>query len=399
MNKILLPSSMIACGLVSLVAVQSHAVKPQTVEFSAGVSKDQSILLQKSINKLSAKGGGVLHMNKGTYTIGRIDLRSNIHLQIDKGTIIIPSFKNLKSWKSNTIFYLGKKGGKIQNVSIEGVGGKFIVKLPKYKKGLRVAIIANVDNFSISNIDIYDNFTKFSSLSFSASGTDKAHRIIPKHGIISNIANYHSAYGYGTVQIQGGYDIKFNNIYSQGGVTLRAETGYKKNNINQTGGVDKIVAHNIMCEDGSSAVMFSPHTIKNGTVQAENIKAKNCGFAVRIERGFISKKYANPNAKIGSFAKGSYVKNIEATYGTTAQLKPKNFVHVPDKLFHLVSHKLNPDGESYSGPSMAGIINSARYKVEIENLATHGFLYQKPIVYYKKPNYRKYKKWSWKSPD
>ena len=51
---------------------------------------DQSETFQKAIDDLAAQGGGRLIVPKGTYRLAGVRLRSNIHLLIEKDTVIKP---------------------------------------------------------------------------------------------------------------------------------------------------------------------------------------------------------------------------------------------------------------------------------------------------------------------
>ena len=51
---------------------------------------NQSETFQKAINELAASGGGRLIVPKGTYRLAGVRLKSNIHLLIEKGTVIKP---------------------------------------------------------------------------------------------------------------------------------------------------------------------------------------------------------------------------------------------------------------------------------------------------------------------
>lgn len=51
---------------------------------------NQSDILQKAIDDVAAAGGGRLILPKGTYRFARILLKSNVHLLIEKDTVIKP---------------------------------------------------------------------------------------------------------------------------------------------------------------------------------------------------------------------------------------------------------------------------------------------------------------------
>ena len=344
---------------------------------------DESLALQSALDGLSANGGGRLFIPKGIYIFSEIDVPSNTHMQIEAGTIIRPIKEKFKSKKNQTpkkitIFSLGKESSKVEkvmkveNASIVGVGGAFTVELHEYQPGITVVRFGNVENFRVSNMIVRDNLTKFSALTFGASGfTGKPHGL-PTNGYISNIKQFGAHYGYGVVQTQAAQNVYFENLSGEGGAVLRLETGYTLMNDKQYGGVANLIAKNISCKDGNAAVMISPHSMHNGAVVVDKVHSDGCGFAVRVANGFISKKNKNPNIEIGTFAAGTAVSNISATFGRNAQLKKKHFRYMPERLLTSIS-KESEDGESNRGPSISPVLNIAKYPVEITNITSLGF--------------------------
>jgi len=73
--------------------------------------------IQKAIDSCSAKGGGVVRFPSGTYLCGGIQLKSNITLQFEKGTILLGSDKY--SDYKNDAFIFGKD---LTNITIQGEG-------------------------------------------------------------------------------------------------------------------------------------------------------------------------------------------------------------------------------------------------------------------------------------
>ena len=196
----------------------------------------------------------------------------------------------------------------------------------------------------------------------------------PFDGNAHTIANVTvAAYGYGLVQIQAAESVRFENLSGTGGVTLRMEAGEKRMNYSQIGGMNNIVGRNISCTDGNAAVMISPHSMKNGVVTVDGVKSVGCGFAVRIADGYVATKYATPNLQPRTFAAGSSVKKVDATFGLKAQLKPKHFKYVPALLGNSIQDQIeSEDGESVRGPAIAAVLNEASYLVTVENVTSHG---------------------------
>ncbi|WP_233268513.1 glycosyl hydrolase family 28-related protein [Cellulophaga sp. L1A9] len=70
-------------------------------------SNDDSDKLNNAIRNLS-NNGGVLTIPKGTYYFNKIRMRSNVHLEIEKGTVIFPT-KGLTPAKNHRIFDFANK--------------------------------------------------------------------------------------------------------------------------------------------------------------------------------------------------------------------------------------------------------------------------------------------------
>jgi len=352
----------------------SRLIKNLKTDFGAtgqGVEND-SARLQAAIDEVSRGGGGIVRIPAGEYFLTNVSMKSNVHLEIDPHAVLKPYLKN--ATKSVSLFNLGIDTGTIENVSIRGVGGRYTVRLPKFEPGIRVFSFKSVRNFLVSDVNIEDSLTKFACFQFGMEASSKTGVWRPTAGTIANANVTGAAYGYGLVQIQAAESVRFENLSGTGGTTLRMETGEKRMNDAQIGGMDNIVGRNISCTDGNAAVMISPHSMKNGVVTVDGVKSVGCGFGVRIANGFISTKYATPNLQPGSFAAGSSVRNLDATFGLKAQLKSKHFKYVPAPLKQLIQdQKESEDGESVRGPAIAAVLNEATYHVTVENVTPHGF--------------------------
>jgi len=325
----------------------------------------------------------------GNYTFKQVSLKSNVHLEIEHDAVIEPSIENgAGSGKKNAqgkhfaIFNLTGDSARepIENVSIRGVGGRYTVKVPVYEPGIIFCAFKHVRNFWVSDANIEKHLTKFACFQFGCGLQDKDGVWRPMKGTIADCNVTGAAYGYGLVQIQAGESVLFENLSGTGGVTLRIETGSKQMNDAQIGGIDRIYGKNIECTDGNAAVMISPHSMHNGVVAVDGVKSIGCGFGVRIEGGYIAKKYSNSGLTTGTFAPGGYVKNVKATFGMNAQLKQKHYGYMPPELVKFIKAE-SEDSESHRGPSMAAVFNSATdFKVEVENVTVSGFKYQKSDV-------------------
>jgi len=67
------------------------ATKAFIVKAKSDTSKVISKQIQEAIDKCAKSGGGIVSFNPGTYVTGAIYLKTNVHLQIDKGVTLLGS--------------------------------------------------------------------------------------------------------------------------------------------------------------------------------------------------------------------------------------------------------------------------------------------------------------------
>ncbi|WP_139957232.1 hypothetical protein [Flavicella sediminum] len=323
-------------------------IEATDVNYSKGEAINHT--LQKSIDKLTKKGG-VIKINSGTYKInGGLSFKSNVHIKVAAGAVF-------ELDGTGTIFS-AQSGSEIPltNFSFQGLGtdnrksggsdDRFVIKF-KYEnkssntKKSAVIRIGNASNFKLANFIIIDQYTQPSSIALSPEFTtvnvfssDKEENIdgkkaakkakkksssrsnlinkvygVPSKGIVENIDNLNGAFGYGLVQMQAGNNIVYRNLSGTGGIIVRLESGL---NINQlfrpvgskavytVGGIglpltidkqpkiDLVYLDHISCKDGHSAFSMSPHTIHQGRVFIKNIHVEACQDAGYVGDGFIN---------------------------------------------------------------------------------------------------------------
>lgn len=251
-----------------------------------------SAQLQTLINN-NKTNGAIIKIPKRTYNWSEIKLASKIQLEIEKGTIIKPSNNTVRR-----IFSIGTAGGgpRITDISIVGVGGKFTIDLSanaNINKDMAVIKMGRVTNFKISNFNIKDRRTSLASILLNYIKSNSDNQPWPKDGVIEKINQTGISHtGYGLIQGYSASNVLFKTLNCKGGITLRLETDDKtmKNAVKDGGkqyGMENIYVDNIKCTAGLCAVMLSPHFTQNGKVNARNIRATGCAFAVRIEHGFV----------------------------------------------------------------------------------------------------------------
>ena len=398
MRKFIITSMIMIASIPAVKAEYKETMNPDgltknlKVDFGLvddNAKNNQSEVLQKAIDELSAKGGGRLILPKGVYRFAGIYMKSNVHLLIEKDTVIKPYWP--KGEKA-VVFTLGQGRdagfGHIENVSIRGLGGRFIVDYSGRGsvagEGIRTVNCRQVKNFLISDIYIKDSFTTYCAVIFTPAkeGDARSSEVFrPTDGLVKNLKSTNSSPGYGLVQMHAGETIHFENLKAiGGGVTFRLETGAGGHN----GGIYDITAKNIYCENGSTAVLMGPHKAQNGVVKIDGVTAKSCAFAVTMGPGYVEQrnkgdKYYKP----GIFADGTTVKNVHAIFGKNAAVSLKGLALVPDEYLKELRFDENDRVlKRVRGPSVGVVKNATAgsWNPIIKNVTSEGFKYNKGIM-------------------
>ncbi|TWT80215.1 Iota-carrageenase precursor [Planctomycetes bacterium CA13] len=359
-----------------------------------GAKSDQSDLMQKAIQAFSAAGGGRLIMPKGTYMFSGVCLASNVHLLIEKDTVIKPYWpKGGKAVVFQLTPYSESRKRRqhddryVENVSIRGLGGTFIIDYSNRKRvkgeGIRAVNCRMAKNFLLSDFEVKDNWTTYCAIIFTPSSSPNAKSYdvyMPVDGLVKNCHSTHSSPGYGLVQMHGGRDIHFENLSTTGGgVTFRLETGAG----GEHGGIYDISAKDLYCEDGKAAVLMGPHVRQNGMVMIDGVKTKGCFNAVQMGSGFVDQKKRAEGVHVspGSFADGSTVKNIHAIFGTNAPIATKSLARVPKE--YLSQLRIDErETKSLRGPSVCAVTDRTQksWRPVIQNVTSEGFKYNPGVV-------------------
>ncbi|MER2490765.1 hypothetical protein [Catenovulum sediminis] len=251
---------------------------------------DDTDIMQQALDEMSTElGGGKLIIPAGDYYFRSVHLRSNVHLEVEQGaTFYMAQGGGWNVW----MFEMGNDNeGKAENFSLVGLGDGFTIDLSIDRtadQNERVAVfkMGDIENFKFANFKINDNKTIFAS--FLVGITERDNDIHwPVNGIIENIDQSNSLFGYGLVQMYGADNILFRNLHSEGGITLRMETDNLTMKDYGKGGIRRIFAEDIRGTNCLAPVMFGPHFQENGSVQVNGVTATSCGFAVRVDDGFV----------------------------------------------------------------------------------------------------------------
>ncbi|WP_111979588.1 glycosyl hydrolase family 28-related protein [Algibacillus agarilyticus] len=280
-------------------------------------NNDDSALLQQAIDEISAKPkGGKLFIPSGKYYLLNVQMRSNVHIEIASGATIFPTWNG--DGRNHRIFEVGTGSTKVENFSLTGRNNGFTVDFRQSNDvNLAVFNLGDVDNFKISNFKIEDNKTIFASLLVNA--IQRGNNLYwPHNGIIEKIDQRNALFGYGVIQTYGGDNILFRDLKGEGGITLRMETDTLIMKELQQGGIRDIYAENISCTNGLAAVMFGPHFMENGSVEVNGVQSNGCGFAVRVDKGFV--ELFSPTNE--THTRNSWKAAVEAEIGTGCAATP-----------------------------------------------------------------------------
>lgn len=337
-----------------------------------------SDILNSEIEKLSNRGGGYIKIQKGSYCLRDIILRSNIHLKISPEVTINPDLSGNINNQNITIFVLGEDFP-IRNVAITNLNENSTNRSTWFKSnippgnygGVKFIEFGNVRNFKLSGLKLTDSYSKFSNIVLNLPASLKTDEV-SKKGIIKNIFMTNMHVGYGVIQMQTGKSILCKNINGEGGITMRVETGAAGTNLVNEKTVDDIVVRDIYIKKGDAAMNFSPHRVDQGRVDVERVTAINSTHAVQIAAGFYDNN-ANGVNNLGTFDRRSYVGDIVVTGGYGAQIKSKDYKYFNcDKRKELIEKCYNPDKESVTDKSIGVIRDNASSNSGCENESDGG---------------------------
>ncbi len=278
---------------------------------------DDTASMQAALDDISSNlGGGKLTVPAGDYYFRSLHLRSNVHLEMEEGvTFHMAEGGGYNVW----MFEMGNGNqGKAENFSFVGLGDGFTIDL-RNAPNERTAVfkMGDIENFKFSNFTIEDNKTVFAS--FLVGITQRGNDIFwPVNGIIEKVDQRNSLFGYGVIQTYAADNILFRDLHSEGGITLRMETDNLTMKDFGKGGIRNIFAENISGTDCLAPVMFGPHFQENGSVQVDGVTSNGCGFAVRVDDGYV--ELFSPAGQ--AYTREQWRAEIDATYGAGCSAQP-----------------------------------------------------------------------------
>ncbi len=353
---------------INPVLVQNNDFVVDIVEiFGAkgdGVTDDSSALQSAIDFVASSSNGGIVYMPLGEYILHDISLKSNVHLHVEAGSKVM-----MPASDSNTqLFNLGEESF-INNVAIRGVNGRFTIDLVGMTGSPRTFRLKSVHNFLISDIDIQDYLIEFPMIGLGPDASLDPDIFGPTQGIIRNCSSFNAHYGYGLIQVQCAKKVYFENLYGEGGVVLRFETGEDVMNQNQFGGVIDCRGQDISGLNGNATVMISPHAMQDGIVQVDGITAVSMGIGVRVDGGYDYTYTDSDGTEVtlpaGTYTEGSYISNINCTFGYDAQIKSKHFQYMPEELLDDVPEEPYYKTIYQPAPSVCAILYLPNYPLGV----------------------------------
>ncbi|GGA86183.1 hypothetical protein GCM10011369_30300 [Neiella marina] len=281
---------------------------------------DDTAAMQTAIdsvaNLLSAGDSGKILVPAGDYYVRSLKFKSNVHMEMAEGAVFhMAAGGGYNVW----MFEMGNgNDGKVENFSFVGQGNGFSIDLTD-APNIRTAVfkMGDIENFKFSNFSIADRKSIFAS--FLVGITERDNDIHwPVSGIIEKVSQSNSLFGYGLVQMYGADNILFRDLHSQGGITLRMETDNLTMKEYGKGGIRDIFAEDIRGTDCLAPVMFGPHFQQNGSVQVNGVTANGCGFAVRVDDGFV--EVFSPAGE--AYTRNSWKDKVNELYGDNCSAQP-----------------------------------------------------------------------------
>lgn len=361
---------------------ETYTVATNVMGFGAthnGTNDNDSAAFQAGVDYLASQGGGYLDVPAGTYALDNVELTSDIHIRIDKDATL---YGYVSSPTKGFTMFTAKSGSgtPVENISIRGVGGRFTFDLPDGHNGTRTVGLNNVKNFLLSDWNVDGGGRAYSTMVFSVEGFGPDSGGYPHQGTVQNISGYKMSAGYGLLQTQAASSILYTNLYGEGGATLRLETGWDRMEKYEFGGVFDIFARDITAVSAKGAIMLGPHSMHNGVINADGLTAINCDRGVSAGNGFVKQSLNTPGLTPGGFAEGTIIRNVDVTFGMTAQYEKTSELDdlAEEYKDDIVYYDNEVDDCSARAPALypSKILSDT---VTLEGVRAHGFKYQPPV--------------------
>ena len=230
--------------------------------------------------------GGCVIIPEGDYQVMGVPLNtSHIHWHFSSGAVVRPFHGYVTDVDYKDLFIIGATDSTgenvlrrnatpvaqlvpVRNISFTGPADEYVFidnsKPIVCPWPVRAVRFGTVTNFTIANVKVLmaNNHT---NPALPCPGTRPSLGMdhgpdagSPSHGLVENITALDGWPGYGLIQVQTATYVHFEHLDSTGGVTLRMETG------GDNGYVGDITANNLICRNGSTALMAGAHAQQNG---------------------------------------------------------------------------------------------------------------------------------------
>ena len=292
-----------------------QVLEPRTlpiITVGPGVGDDTE-RVQAAIDKASAMRtgaggrlrGGRVFLRNGRYYLAGVKLKSDVYLRFGRDVVI--ESRGARRGEESVVFTLASG---ISNVSVRGRSAEFPVRMvgPEIPTGLDPILRYNafrlndVSNFEIANVKVYNGLTFFSTMSMAPEGRDLDGKV-PTGGTVENYNCLENPGGFGGIQVHACAGVLFNGISSDGGITLRLETG-----IESFAGITDVIARDIECTNGRSAISFSPHAVRShNRIEIQGVRASGCGLAIEAHNGFVDR---NSPTQFSQFSQPGRFRNV-----------------------------------------------------------------------------------------
>ncbi|GAA3617349.1 T9SS type A sorting domain-containing protein [Flavivirga amylovorans] len=313
---------------------------------------DETSNLQVLVDDVSSQPNGGTIIISGEMTLSRVLMKSNVHIDISKGTV-------LKGAISPMFDIARRSQTEIENIKIfcsncdrtkpnDDITEKYVIDISHLNSNdrYRAFQLGNVFNFWISDYYVQDNKSIWSSMSLNPiintiSTNGETHQGLWDYDVIASPTKGDVRYahgetfhtGYGLIQVQCAKNVNFEQLSGVGGVTLRLESGASiqyvgTENEREHGVVKGIKAYDLFLENGFTCVSMSPHGRINEDVYLDNIRSKSSVYTVDFSAGFFDRELrvldTDPTIvdpvkfKKGRFIGPIIIKAIHGEFGTSA---------------------------------------------------------------------------------
>ncbi len=225
----------------------------------------------------AAARGRVVVVPAGTYRLLNLTWVSGVEMVTQPGVTFasggergaVPGSLMVLDGVSNVHLRSADGGYAVFNIDAAATGGNH---------DDRAIAVRGVSDFSLADIEVVMNnsHTDSSAPTQSSSGIRFAPNLaVPAHdGTISHVRGVNAPYGYGTIEMNAGSDITFDDIAAEGGIALRIELMRD---------ISGVRATDITGTNCKSALSYSVHRFRLTDAVASGVTSNSCQYGITVK--------------------------------------------------------------------------------------------------------------------